>query len=198
MPLFLPVSESKRLLTYICAFRPGRTDSVRQWQDVRNRASVGLMLGAGLTPGEVRALRLDDAVVDGGRLNGVPWKLRVAGNGNAPARETPVAPWAGQLLRLWLDVRSEQGVPGPMVFPSTKSTGKPWGKVAQYLAAREVLEAGGIDDVEGGSFKLRHTFALRQLKRGRAPEEVARWLGVSDPAVMARYQRVIAGPVDVV
>ena len=85
-----------------------------------------------------------------------------------------------------------------MVFPSTRSTGKPWGKVAQYNAAREVLRAAGIDDVEGGSYRLRHTFALRQLRRGKTDDEVARWLGVSDPGVMARYRRVLQAPADVV
>lgn len=195
---FLPASEAKRLVTYLSAVRPGRAVVGQPWQEVRDRASVGLMLGAGLTPGEVRVLKLDDVVVDGGRTKDVPWKLRVAGNGNAPARETPVAPWAGQLLRYWLVVRVEQGIPGAMLFPSTKSTGKPWGKVAQYNAAKEVVQASGIDDVEGGSFRLRHTFALRQLRRGKPAEEVARWLGVSDPAVMARYLRVIVAPVDVV
>lgn len=92
----------------------------------------------------------------------------------------------------------EQGIPGVMLFPSTKATGKPWGKVAQYNAAKDVFRASGLDEVEGGSFRLRHTFALRQLRRGKSPEEVARWLGVSDPAVMARYRRVVLEPVDVV
>lgn len=195
---FLPASEAKRLVTYLSAVRPGKATAGQPWQEVRNRASVSLMLGAGLTPGEVRALALPDVVIDGGRLKHVPWKLRVSGNGNAPARETPLAPWAGQLLRHWLVVRVEQGIPGAMLFPSTKSSGKPWGKVAQYNAAKEVVQASGIEGVEGGSFRLRHTFALRQLRRGTAPEEVARWLGVSDPAVMARYMRVIMAPVDVV
>ena len=198
LPDFLAASEAKRLVTYLSAVRPGRATAGQPWQEVRNRASVGLMLGAGLTPGEVRALGCSAVVVDGGSAKGFPWKLRVAGNGNGPARETPVAAWAGQLLRYWLDVRAEQGVPGLMVFPSTKSTGKPWGKVAQYNATKEVLRAAGVDDVEGGSFRLRHTFALRQLRRGKAPDEVARWLGVSNPAVMARYQRVISSPVDVI
>jgi integrase len=198
LPDFLPVSEAKRLVTYLSAVRPGRARAAQPWQEVRNRAAVALMLGAGLTPGEVRALEIAGVVVDGGTTKDTPWKLRVAGNGNAPARETPVAAWAGQLMRYWLEVRAEQGIPGSMVFPSTKSSGKPWGKVAQYNAAKEVLQAAGVDDVEGGSFRLRHTFALRQLRRGRAPDEVARWLGVSDPAVMARYQRVISAPVDVV
>ncbi|MBT9596673.1 MAG: site-specific integrase [Vitreoscilla sp.] len=198
LPEFLPASEAKLLVTYLSAVRPGRSAAAQQWSEVRNRASIGLMLGAGVTPGEIRSLELDDVVVDGGHSKGVPWKLRVDGNGNAPARETPIARWAGQLLQYWLQVRSEQRVPGQMVFPSTKSTGKPWGKVAQYNAACEVFRSAGIDDVAGGSFRLRHTFALRQLKRGRAPEDVARWLGVIDPAVMARYQRVITAPIDVV
>ncbi len=60
-----------------------------------------------------------------------------------------------------------------------------------------MLSAAGLEDVEGGSFRLRHTFALRQLRRGTAPHEVAKWLGVTDPAVMARYQRVIVAPIDV-
>ena len=195
---FLPASEARKLVTYLSAVRPGKATEGQPWQEVRNRASVALMLGAGLTPGEVRALTLPDVVIDGGRLKHVPWKLRVDGNGNAPARETPLAPWAGQLLRHWLGVRTAQGIPGAMLFPSTKSSGKPWGKVAQYNAAKEVIQASGIAAVDGGSFRLRHTFALRQLRRGTAPEEVARWLGVSDPAVMARYLREIVAPVDVV
>ena len=198
LPDFLSVAEAKRLVTYLSSVRPGRAVAAQPWQEVRNRSSVALMLGAGLTPGEVRALELSGVVTQGGTARDMPWKLRVAGNGNAPARETPVAAWAGQLLRYWIEVRMDLGIPGSMVFPSTKSSGKPWGKVAQYNAAKEVLQAAGIDAVEGGSFRLRHTFALRQLRRGKAPDEVARWLGVSDPAVMSRYQRVISSPIDVI
>ena len=197
LPDFLPASEAKRLVTYLSAVRPGRAAAATPWQEVRNRASIGLNLGAGLTPGEVRALDCPAVIVEGGATKGVPWKLRVAGNGNSPARETPVASWAGQLLRYWLEVRTEQRIPGQMVFPSTRSTGKPWGKVAQYNVARAVLQAAGIDAFDGGSFRLRHTFALRQLRRGKAPDEVARWLGVSDPAVMARYLRVITAPLEI-
>ena len=61
-----------------------------------------------------------------------------------------------------------------------------------------MLAATGLEDVEGGSFRLRHTFALRQLRKGKKPEEVAKWLGVTDPSVMTRYQRVIVAPIDVV
>ena len=197
LPLYLPAGEAKLLVTYLSAVRSGRGAALQAWQEVRNRASVALMLGAGVTPGEVRALELNDVVIDGGRSKGVPWKLRVRGHSEAPARETPLAPWAGQLLAYWQTVRAEQGIPGLALFPSTR-TGKVWSKNSQYNATKEVLRAAGVDDVDGGSFRLRHTFALRQLRRGKAPGDVAKWLGVNDPEVMARYRRVLPAPVDVV
>lgn len=197
LPEFLAASTAKVLVTYLSAVRPGRAAAGQHWQEVRNRASVGLLLGAGITPGEVRALELMDVIVAGGRSKDLPWKLQVDGNGNSPARETPLAPWAGQLLRYWLSVRAEQGIPGCMLFPATRSTGKPWGKVAQWNSTKEVLRDAGLEDGDGGSFKLRHTFALRQLRRGKSPGEVASWLGVR-PVVMAKYQRVLMAPVDVV
>ena len=197
LPPYLQAGEAKRLLTFISAIRPGRSVIIQAWQEVRNRASVALMLGAGVTPGEVRALEIDDVIIDRGRPKGIPWKLRVSGHTDTVTRETPLAPWAGQLLLYWLGIRAEQKIPGKALFPSTR-TGKVWSKVSQYNATKEVLLAAGVDDVEGGSFRLRHTFALRQLRRGTAPAEVAKWLGVTDPAVMARYMRVLPAPTEVV
>lgn len=197
LPNYLSAFEAKQLVTYLSAVRPGRSTSPHTWNEVRNRASVALMLGAGLTPGEVRALRRSDVVTAGGVRKDLPWKIVVAGHAEAAARETPLAAWAGQLLQFWDQVRQEHAIEGDALFPSTRS-GKPWGKVAQYNATREVLQAAGIDELEGGSFRLRHTFALRQLRRGKSPDEVARWLGVTDPSVMSRYRRVLTAPTDVV
>ena len=197
LPEFLMATEAKRLVTFLSAVRPGRSAAGATWQEVRNRCSVGLMLGAGATPGEVRALQLADVVTAGGRQAAVPWKLRISGHASSPARETPLAPWAGQLLAYWLQVRLEQAIPGHVLLPSTR-TGKIWSKVSQYNATAEVLGAAGVDDVAGGSFRLRHTFALRQLKKGRGAGEVSVWLGVTDPAVMARYERLLMAPVDIV
>lgn len=199
LPEHLSAVQARQLVSFLSEARPraGTRSGVRVWQELRNRASVALQLGAGLSPGDVRAMRVDGAIVDGGRQAGVPWKLRVAADGLSPEREAPLAGWAAQLLRHWLQVRNEAGIAGEWLFPSTRS-GKPWGKVAQYQAVKLVLTGAGFDDevVRGGSFRLRHTFALRQLRRGRAPDEVARWLGVTDPAVMTRYQRVVLAPVD--
>ncbi|HEX7637722.1 MAG TPA: site-specific integrase, partial [Burkholderiaceae bacterium] len=147
----------------------------------------------GLTPGELRALSTSDVRLPRAG-SGTPCRLQVPASASTPARETPVAPWATRLLRRWLEQREALAIPGPMLLPSTRSSGKPWGKVAQYNATAAVLAEAGLADVTGGSFRLRHTFALRQLRRGTAEHEVARWLGVSDPAVMARYRGVLAAP----
>jgi integrase len=162
-----------------------------RWQTGRDRCAVALMLGAGLGPGDVRALRLVDALRQSGAA-GLRWQLAVAANGSAPAHMAPLADWAGAVLGAWLERRAAEGIGGPWLLPSTRS-GKPWGKVAQYEAAHRVLADAGLPDAGGGSFRLRHSFALRQLQHGHAADTVAGWLGTTDPQVMLRYQQVLAG-----
>jgi len=81
-------------------------------------------------------------------------------------------------------------------FPST-AAGKRWSKQSHYATTRQLLAQAGLDGSEGGTFKLRHTFALRQLRRGTSPEEVARWMGV-EVEVMDRYKHIMSSPMDVV
>ena len=195
--------ETKQLMAFLSHARPtpapfgrkaGRAAGL-SWQEIRNRAAMAMQWARGC-PGRRRVLTLDGPTVQGGSVRERPWKVAVPGNGNSPARETPIAPWAGELLQHWLQVRAGARIEGDFLFPSTR-TGKPWGKESQYKCAKAVLEDAGLDSSEGGSFRLRHTFALRQLRRGFEPEAVARWLGV-EPAVMDRYKRVVATPIDIV
>lgn len=188
--LHLTTAEDQQLQRLLCLApeAPGG-----RWQIQRDRCAVALQLGAGLGPGDVRALRLRDVIADGGPVRHQPWQLRVAANGSAPAHVPPLAPWAGLLLAQWLQRRQAEALGGDWLFPSTRS-GKPWGKVAQYEAARRVLADAGLNADGGGSFRLRHTFALRQLAHGHDEGLVSRWLGVTDPAVMARYQRLLGAP----
>ena len=200
LPEHLRADEARRLVDWLLdpAVRPAAAGtSAQAWQSLRNRASVGLQLGAGLTPGDIRIARLDAVVARAGTGGLLPWKISLPTHGGVPAREAPIAPWAGKLLRLWLDAREAMQLAGPMLFPAT-SSGRPWGKVAQYMAAKAVLTEAGLQDTEGGSFKLRHTFALRQLKRGTAPDRVAEWMGLSDAAALARYRRVLMTPPELV
>ena len=204
LPECLSVAEAKHLIKFLSDARPrpgisgARRDShaAFTWQELRNMCAVALQLGGGLTPGDVRALTLASPISRGGRVRDRPWKVSVPGDGNSAARETPIAPWAGELLQHWLQVRAEARIEGDFLFPSTRA-GKQWHKESHYKCAKKVLEDAGIDSREGGSFRLRHTFALRQLRRGFEPETVAAWLGV-EPEVMGRYRRVVATPIDVV
>ena len=170
-------------------------DAHARWQQLRDRCAAALQLGAGLGPGDVRALRLTDVRPGGPGLHHstqppAHWQLQVAATGSAPAHAAPLAHWAAAVLARWLALRQTQSLGGPWLLPSTRS-GKPWGKVAQYEAARRVLADAGLDPDGGGSFRLRHSFALRQLQQGHDPGLVAGWLGVVDPQVMLRYQRVL-------
>ena len=204
LPEFLSVTEAKHIITFLSNARPrpalssAHRDShlAFTWQQLRNRVAVALQLGGGLAPGDVRVLTVNAPTSRGGRVRERPWKVAVPGNGNSPARETPIAPWAGELLQHWVQVRTEARILGDFLFPSTRS-GKPWSKESQYKAAKQVLEEAGLDSRDGGSFRLRHTFALRQLRRGTDADQVARWLGV-EPEAMGKYRRVVSSPEDVV
>ena len=192
-----------------------RAASPARWQGLRDRCALALQLGAGIGPGDLRALRRADvrapvaasaerheqaeeaeqagpsATAPGPAVQHSPgWQLCVPANGNARAYQAPVAAWAAGLLKQWLACRAQSGLQGERLFPSTRS-GKPWGKVAQYSSVRKVLADAGLPDGPGGSFRLRHTFALRQLLHGHAADKVAGWLGVSDPNVMQRYQQAL-------
>jgi integrase len=196
LPAFLTAREARVLIDFATARSVVGHGPHGSWQDLRNRTAVAIQLGAGVTPGEARLLTLDQVRVAGGERKGEPWKLALPGNGNFPARETPLARWAGRQLGQWLAVRGEAGILGPQVFPSTRS-GRVWSKVAFVDACRNVMQAAGVAHPSGGSFKLRHTFAIRQLTR-HPPEDVARWLGIQDVEQMTRYTRVLQGPVEVV
>lgn len=196
LPEYYSEAQAKRLIAYLTEIRSQDSpDGPVTWKEVRDRTAVALMLGAGLTPGDVRALELDGVIVAGGHKAHLPWKLAVAGNGNAPARETPIAEWAGRQLALWLTVRAEQKIALNLVFPSTLS-GKAWSHTACYDACKAVLAGAGMEKDTGGVFKLRHTFALRQLAKGKSESDVAKWLGFLDQNSMARYRRIVPGHVE--
>lgn len=194
VPDFLTDEQSAALIRHCTAHTTLDLAQGVTWKVIRDRAAVALMLGAGLAPGQVRVLTLADVAIDGGPEAGVPWRLSVAADGSTAAHQVPMAPWAARQLAFWLAVRALQGPAmqqSTEVFPSTIA-GKPWSHPACHRAAVGVMEAVGI---EGGSpFRLRHTFAVRQLLSGRAEEEVARWMGYADTGPMKRYRHVLAAP----
>ena len=203
LPEHLSAEQARRLVAWLldlAAQTAAAGAPSRSWQSLRNRAAVGLQLGAGLTPGDIRLATVSgvasraDAAEQSGAL---PWKIALPAHGGSPAREAPIAPWAGRLLQSWLGTRQALSITGDMLFPAA-SSGRSWGKVSQYSAAKAVLEAAGLHEVDGGSFKLRHTFALRQLQHGSTPDQVALWMGLRDSAALARHRRLLMAPANVV
>lgn len=196
LPEYYSEPQAKRLIAFLTEFSSG--DALRgslAWKEMRDRTAVALMLGGGLAPGDIRAILLSGVIADGGSQADIPWKLSLPGNGNSPARETPLAQWAGRQLALWMSLRRQQGIAGDLVFPSTLG-GKPWSHTACYEACKAVLSSAGMAKASGGVFQLRHTFALRQLANGKTEQEVAQWLGFVDINGMARYRRIVQERVD--
>lgn len=195
LPEALSAHEAATLLRWLSPGEPA-TDarSSAAWKEVRIRAAIGLQLGAGLTPGEIRALELRHVqrAAAGLAVPQRPAALTLPAHGNSPAHTVQLNGWPARLLDEWLTLRGELEFPGSMVFPSTRSAGAAWGKVAHYEAVRKALAAAGLGQTDGGSYRLRHTYALRQLRRGVTPAELSRRLGVTDPDVMDRYQRLLA------
>lgn len=203
-PASLGAALADRLIRWLA--RDAAASGAERWQGLRDRCAIALQLGAGLGPGDLRALQLADVLAPASTPADPPgppatgpaaavtnadacW-LCVPANGNALSYRAPVAAWAAGLLRQWLACRAQCGLPGKVLFPSTRS-GKPWGKVAQYGSVRKALAEAGLPDGPGGSFRLRHTYALRQLVHGHDADTVAGWLGVSDPQVMQRYRQTL-------
>lgn len=194
VPDVLTDAQAEALVAHATEFQALDLARGITWKVLRDRCALALMLGAGLAPGQVRALRLGDVTIDGGHEPGVPWRLTVVADGSCPEHQVPIAAWAARQLGFWLTVRARLGeavVREPWVFPSTLA-GKPWSHPACHRAAVTLMAALGI---EGGSpFRLRHTFAVRQLRSGHAEEEVARWMGYVDTGPMKRYRHVLTAP----
>lgn len=197
LPEILSESQSRTLVSYLQDSTRIESDSesafaMKEWQRIRNRAGVALQLGAGLTPLEIRMLKVSSVISD---PQG-PWKVRAPASARVQVHEAPVARWARGILVNWIRVRSELGIPGEWLLPSTKS-GKPWGKTAHFDSVASVLEDAGLKGFKGGSYRLRHTFALEQLRQPENSEAgVAAWLGV-DVSEMKRYRELIMVPVKV-
>jgi integrase len=106
LPAFLDAGDRERVkdLLMLPVGSPA-ADAPATWRELRDNAAVAVQLGAGLAPGEVRALRLQD--VDGERRSG--YGLRVRASGNRHQRSNTLAAWAGGALAAWLKAARAEG-----------------------------------------------------------------------------------------
>ena len=210
MPAYLEFDQSEALICWLKAHMPvcpSSTDTPgansdphkatspdrQTWVQARNRTSVALQLGSGLTPGEVRNLQFEDVLPC--PTTGAPLKLHVRALGTSTAHQVPLAPWSVPLLQNWLDIRQACRITATVLFPGARGT-TAWSKVSQFEAAQATLIEAGIPQhtLRGGSFMLRHTFALRQVHAGIDIQRLASWLGIVDLKRLRPYGQISYGP----
>jgi len=187
LPRFLTKGERTLLMAGL-RLPIGSPDPVapRTWVQLRDNAAVAVQLGAGLTPGEVRALRTVDDITS--TQDGLPWRLQVVGNGNMRPRHAELMDWAGKVLQRWLEERSRLALPGSYVFCT--ENGAQWSKNTCEQTAEAVFARFGIAP-EHGKYRLRHSYVLIQVReKKRSLEEVAALAGVKDTYAWGeRYRR---------
>ncbi len=193
---YLSEKEHQTLKDYLvssCEHDLKAGDEVK-WSEMRDRASLALQLGGGLTPSDVREVTLQEMNRGKGGQVGeaVRRYITVPKNGKLAERNVRLDPWAAVILENWLGTlrgRRDNGF-SFYVFPGDpgKNDGQ-WSKPGQHKQTTKLLASLGI---KGSSFKLRHSWALNKLREGVNERQVAKWLGVLDGGeVMKRYQAVL-------
>lgn len=195
-PHTLTPALAARLVLFLSQRTGAITDSTSTWKDLRNRAAIAMQLGAGLAPTDIRSLAIDAIHYLTPPATQRIYKVTAPANGNSPARDAPVAGWAAGVLQTWLQMRTRLQIPGDRVFPSTLN-GDNWSASQCYRACLSVMVDADIQPGTEGLLALRHTFAVRQLERGKRPADVAKWMGFQNSKSMQRYARVINRPIEV-
>lgn len=199
---FLSVADRQRLIRYI----EEREDEVNKenWILVRDRALLGLLLGAGVKVTEARRVAFNC-------IGETDWMVSVAGAGGRIHR-TRLLPFARGAVGDWLRLRALLEVPGKPLFPAVaigarrqklKGPDVPMHAASIYRRAQKVIAAAGIKvawmdagDPEGDSSTvprmcaqtLRNTFAAMLMDDGLPNELITEYLGVALDNTVARLR----------
>jgi len=173
LPATLSPGEAERLIEAANGAAP---------RDLRNRALVELLYGAGLRVSE--AVGLERAAVDlEARL------VRCVGKGSKE-RIVPIGREAGAALRRYLS----RGRPyldkrhRPELFLNAR--GGPLTRAGAFLILRRLAEKAGLDPARIHPHLLRHSFATHLLEGGADLRSVQEMLGHADLATTELYTHV--------
>ncbi len=166
---FLEDEEAERLLS----FPQSSLDSLR------DAAVIRLMLDTGVTVGEVRALLRSDLDLDAAQV-----QLGGPGSHLAP-RARRLSEAALETLRRYLDLREDET---PELI-----TGRAARPVATSKSLQNALwkrcDQVGLPRIS--PMVLRHTFAIRLLRRGATLNELKEALGVRDTTNIGVYKKFV-------
>lgn len=173
-PRWLSGAEFNQLMRQVEIRINGARTEFWRWQAVRDGAMIALMVFGGLREGEVVNLRIDDVVLSDRKGRVIIWN----GKGGKK-REVPLGREARWYLRMWLDIRGNDGV---YLF-----VGKGGKRISTRLVQRRVEEYGRLAGLDLSPHMLRHTFAKRLLDEGVPLTVVSKLLGHKRVDTTARY-----------
>ncbi|WP_165874128.1 tyrosine-type recombinase/integrase [Rubrobacter taiwanensis] len=166
---FLDDEDAERLLSF-----PADTLTA-----ARDAAVIVLMLETGATVSEARALLRDDVDLDAGQV-------RLGGPGShLNARTRRISRAAAEILRRYLSLRSDDT---PELFV---------GRAARPISTSKTLQNAlwkrcdqvGLPRIS--PMVLRHTFAVRLLRRGATLNELKEAMGVRDTTNIGVYKKFV-------
>lgn len=144
----------------------------------RDAAIVALLLHAGLRPGEVCDLRLDEI-----KLGARSGSVRVHAGKGGRSREVPLNSDARKAIRSWIEVRPETESDRVLV-------GRRGGPLRDRGVRRVIgrlARASGLDNQGVSPQTLRHTFAKALVDSGVTLDRVALLLGHAHLSTTTRY-----------
>jgi integrase/recombinase XerC len=158
----------------------------REPVDLRDRALLELLYGAGLRVAEAVALDVRDVELHRG-------EVRVQGKGGKE-RVVPVPAAALEALAAWIDSRRRPGLLGEPLFVSLKGDpARPrrlGTRDARRVLAARARAAGLVDRVH--PHRLRHSYATHLLDMGADLREIQELLGHASLSTTEKYTAVSA------
>lgn len=177
-PLFLDPDSDAALQGHV---RPVNDDDARV---MRNRAVVALLLGAGITAAELRAVRNSDLILDNVRPH-----LRVPKRGPRFERTVPLPGFCTPPLIVWQQYHGSSD--DALLFPAPRESDKPVNDVLLGGIVRDALAAIGFSAPDMSPRVLRNTFARRLLLSGHTNQEVTAFLGLSSQRTVTRLRATL-------
>lgn len=169
-----------------------------QWREARDRAIVGLCVGAGLKVAEIVLLTVN--CID---LRGNHW-ITLRDKRSQFSHRTRPFDYAAQALTTWLHHRERMATEGNLLFPSDIKTiiknGKPVTSIHPSTIVRiteSVIAESGVKALRGDEHRaspqtLRNSYAAELFEQGESPEMVAERMGfvqiVSAERLFASWQ----------
>lgn len=188
---FLSPQEASLLASHLVGEFSSTTAHGR-WREARDKAMVGLCLGAGLKVAEIVALTVNCIELRHG-----PWITLRFADSQFSHRTQPFE-YAVRALTTWLHVRLQAETEGDLVFPSDI---KPVLKNGKWITAINPSTVNRITDamIRDSGVKalrdeehraspqtLRNTFAAELFEKGQTPALVAEWMGFAQPVSAER------------